>query len=259
MKDKVIGIINSSSHDSEKFNELFSIYKSLPQKNQGLEKHFNVIGYKASTFNDLVYELKKHLNITDLEVLSNKDSEKDPGCSNCKQTQKEVLVPQGDAKGTEIPADEKKTFREDYPFLTDPNCPEEFKILAADKITAYNKIEDGRKQLEDEKFSKEEKAAIAKEVATADILNSQIHDEFEHFKATNEILGLHPIFSERKLKKKIELMTGEEKARRVNALNTGIRRDKSALKNAKNEKDKIKISERMDEKKLELSLLKKSM
>ena len=33
-----------------------------------------------------------------------------------------------------------KRFREEWPFLSDPGCPAELKILAADKITAWNNI-----------------------------------------------------------------------------------------------------------------------
>src|SRR5690606_5961304 len=74
---------------------------------------------------------------------------------------------------------EPYNFREEYPFLNNPEIPEEFKILAADKITAYKTLQEGHEKLRaisngESDLSEEEAANIAKVVSVADELNSLI-------------------------------------------------------------------------------------
>lgn len=83
--------------------------------------------------------------------------------------------------------------------LNDAACPDEFKILMADKITAWNaylklheyllKIESGEIEAADY-----EKADIAKDAVTAFDENQKIYDELNAYQTTGKVLGLHPIF-----------------------------------------------------------------
>lgn len=233
MKEKVLAILNCSKHDSEKFNELFAVYRSLPGKSDSLVKHFNVQGYKPDTFADLAYQTKKLAGITPVEAAS---YTKKP-CHDCGG---------GKAKPEDLPKTEtQKTpentpetpFREEYPFLNEKDVPEEFKILAADKITAYKTLQSGHAKLQTARegssdLTEEELSAVAQEVAEADELNSLIKEEFEHYQETGEVLGKHPIFAERKLIKKIEAMTGPDKSKRLSNLATYIRRDGGKMEKA---------------------------
>lgn len=233
MKEKVLAILSCKKSDSDKFNELFALYRSLPGKSDSLVKHFNTRGFSQETFEDLSYQTKKLLSISDLEAASYKSKP----CHDCGG---------GKAKPEELPkkktetkeaSQENTSFREEYPFLNDLEVPEEFKILAADKISAYKLLQDGHAKLQGAKegnsdLSEAELAEIAQEVAEADELNSLIKEEFDHYQETGEVLGKHPIFAERKLIKKIEAMTGPDKSKRLSNLATYIRRDGGKMEKA---------------------------
>ncbi|GAB2993974.1 hypothetical protein GCM10027284_08950 [Cyclobacterium sediminis] len=109
---------------------------------------------------------------------------------------------------------EKGTFREHWPFLSDPGCPPELKVLAADKITAYWNYVRAHEQLFD-CVSREEQVATVRLLMDNYKENKAIIAEFLHYKEHGAVLGRHPIFKEmqelNKLRKlgPIELMKME--------------------------------------------------
>lgn len=272
MKQNVLTILNSKKSDLEKFNALFPIYRNLPGKSEALVRYFNLQGFKPNTYDDLVYQICKELKISDFDIANQKTIQLKP-----KIEQKEDLSDNENldtVSSEEDSSDDDLTdhnsesepynFREEYPFLNNPEIPEEFKILAADKITAYKTLQEGHEKLRaisngESDLSEEEAANIAKVVSVADELNSLIKEEFDHYKETGEILGKHPIFKERVLIKKIEKMTGEQKSKRITNLNTYIRRDSKKLSEAKTEEDKKKWTEKVQDWETELKLIEKSM
>lgn len=88
-------------------------------------------------------------------------------------------------------------FREEWPFLGKPECPDELKILASDKITAWREFCRYHEML----FacvSREQCLDVAKKCIFFFTENRKIHSEFSHYKKTGKVLGLHPIFAEKK-------------------------------------------------------------
>lgn len=91
------------------------------------------------------------------------------------------------------PLEPKVKLRDDFPFLSDPDCPYELKVLASDKITAYHNYVSGHEKLFD-CTSPQEQFDAAKFVTENYIENRRIYKELEYFKKTRIILGKHPIF-----------------------------------------------------------------
>src|SRR5690606_7085825 len=87
----------------------------------------------------------------------------------------------------------KKTLREDFKFLDQPDCPPELKILAANKITAYRNYVRGHKELYGCNSNQEQFEKVKKVVENY-IENRAILREFEYYKKHNHLLGVHPIF-----------------------------------------------------------------
>lgn len=84
-------------------------------------------------------------------------------------------------------------FREEWPFLEEPSCPMELKILANDKITAYHKTIELHRKL----FScitPEECFDTAKNLLKNFQQNRQITAEFTFYRESGKVLGKHPIF-----------------------------------------------------------------
>jgi hypothetical protein len=97
---------------------------------------------------------------------------------------------------------EKGTFRENWPFLSDPACPPELKVLAADKITAYWNYVRAHEQLFD-CVSREEQLATVKMLMDNYKENKAIIAEFVHYKEHGIVLGKHPVFKEMKALEKL--------------------------------------------------------
>lgn len=95
----------------------------------------------------------------------------------------------------EIPQEVIKTIRlrDEFPFLSLPDCPNELKILVSDRITAYHKYVEAHKRLFDATTS-EELGELASTVVENYLENCQIWDELKCFKETGKVLGEHPIF-----------------------------------------------------------------
>lgn len=92
-------------------------------------------------------------------------------------------------------ASRRRTLRDDWPFLGDPDCPQELKILAADKITAMR----GFAETHDELYScagPEEAYETASKCILFYCQNRRIVSEFAYYKEHKSILGKHEIFAE---------------------------------------------------------------
>lgn len=88
-----------------------------------------------------------------------------------------------------------RSFREDWPFLSNPDCPQELKILAADKISAWTNF-----AIEHERLfsclSVEQCLETAKKCVFFYRQNRKIFSEFAHYRETGQVLGKHPVFAE---------------------------------------------------------------
>ena len=86
-----------------------------------------------------------------------------------------------------------RQFRKEWPFLADPSCPPELKILAADKITAYANYTSEHKLLPSCTNLKE-CIERAKKIIENYTENRKILSEFTYYKEHGKVLGEHPIF-----------------------------------------------------------------
>ncbi len=88
-----------------------------------------------------------------------------------------------------------RSFREDWPFLSKPDCPQELKILAADKITAWTNFAAEHERLFS-CVSPEQCLETAKKCVFFYRQNRKIFSEFAHYRETGRVLGKHPVFAE---------------------------------------------------------------
>lgn len=263
MKAEILNTIkNPNLRDNERFNLLYEFYKQSPSKDRNLESNFNRIGFTTHNYSRLVYEVKKVYKISDVELFQHQyempEIRKPWGF--CETPEEKCTMSYCDENGcqnrvrhlvsdspahTELnqPKEDTLPIREEFSFLNNPDCPEEFKILVADKISAYQRMVTGRGALEDPNTPEEQRAEIAQAVAEADELNSLIYDELKHYQDTGEILGNHEIFKIHNLKKSIDLMTAEAKVQRVETIKKAITATKRQKTTAEKDKDADKIAE----------------
>ena len=120
-------------------------------------------------------------------------------------------------------------FREEWPFLSDPDCPNELKILAADMITSWHGYVDGHEEL----FgcaTPEECYRVAERVVKNFSQNRKIRSEFAYYRDHGRILGKHPVFAERKRLDALRRLPVTELVRRQRNLRENIWRIRDEMK-----------------------------
>ena len=88
-----------------------------------------------------------------------------------------------------------RSFRNDWPFLSRPECPPQLKALAADKISCWERYTEAHKQLFD-CSSVEECYQVAYTLIENFKENRQIFEELDYYKQHKSVLGLHRIFGQ---------------------------------------------------------------
>lgn len=126
-------------------------------------------------------------------------------------------------------ASRRRTLRDDWPFLGDPDCPQELKILAADKITAMRGFAEAHAGLYSCATPEE-----AYETASKCILfycqNRRIVSEFAYYKEHKAVLGRHEIFEDSRRMRELRTAGILELIRRQKNLRTSINKLKAKLR-----------------------------
>jgi cell division protein FtsL len=158
-----------------------------------------------------------------------------------------------------------KAIRVEFPFLNEKDCPDEFKILVADKITAWNEYLETQERIQnfDEKISgKEEMAELAKKAIEDFDENQKIYDELNCYQTTGKVLGVHPIFKKLQLTREVETMTSEELVKYKSSSAKYFTDNRKSLAKAEKAKDEARILEintRVVDRELKLALVNKRL
>ena len=134
-----------------------------------------------------------------------------------------------DRKAAGDAASRRRSLRDDWPFLGDPDCPQELKILAADKITAMRGFAEAHAGLYSCATPEE-----AYETASKCILfycqNRRIVSEFAYYKEHKAVLGRHEIFEDSRRMRELRTAGILELIRRQKNLRTSINKLKAKLR-----------------------------
>ena len=123
----------------------------------------------------------------------------------------------------------RKTFRKEWTFLRQPDCPNELKILAADKITSYHNYVEAHEKLYSCK-TLEECFDCAKNLIKNYKQNRKIHSEFAYYQEHGSILGRHEIFAEMEHYQELRTMSVSGLFRRRKNLEEAIWRNRDEIK-----------------------------
>lgn len=246
LKKSVILIILANYNSlSEKFNALLKILLESKLSTPSQKRYYNSCGFSKVNLENLEYDIKKIYNITNLDL-------KNAIVYNPKK--KSIK------KGLD-PVEKSKTavkLKDEFPFLYQDNCPNEFKILINDKFKAYYDYLQARAELKEAVNNEANLEALEKIAANAVEnfeLNHLIYQELDYYKEHKEILGKHPIFKNTILQQTVNNYSTIELTNRQKALRTYISRETPKLEAAKDEEKKGKISKKIDVWKIELSLV----
>lgn len=264
MKHKVIEFFqNLPKEKSEQFNKAFELYRQSDGKSLGAERVINATGYSDQALENLKYDLQKLHGIKDIELVQvpviklaiiediTNETETNKGKKGIVVKGKKGIRPDNSHAGEvviETPIAEIPVIpiREEFPFLNDADCPNELKILVADKLTAWNRYKECHAQLQKMEdgtvvATNEEMAIVANEANNAYEENQKIYEELNAYKATGNILGAHPIFKKLALQREVDEMTPDQLIKFKNASSKYFSVNKKDLAEAKTAKDTAKI------------------
>ena len=166
-----------------------------------------------------------------------------------------------------IPKISAESLRVEFPFLGDKDCPNELKILVADKITLWNEYlvlhdEALKAEAGEISLSKEELEVKAKRAVECFDENQKIYDELNAYKENGKVLGKHPLFRTLQLTREVEVMTNEQLINYKNSTAKFFSDNKKKLAAAEKAKDLPKIEglkSKIEERTERLSLVNKKL
>lgn len=121
-------------------------------------------------------------------------------------------------------------FREKYPFLNSPDCPDELKILVADMFTAYGRFKEAHARLRDIPDEDSEKAFRECEAVVEEYLrNREIWEELDYYKEHGSILGKAAKFREEKQAAELSELTDLELIRQLQSASVNVSKHKKAV------------------------------
>lgn len=249
--------------------------KPQEQYNQGLQhlmsaavgsnllRSYNNRGYSPDNLKSLKYDLMKFFNLkaSDLrnfvdadeanvavQTAVNRDIEAFVAENKGRKVMKIILGMPPEAKaGAKIYGK--------YEFLRSKDCPNEFKILTADAITAFENYKAGHKELLEKvaslatpALSNEEIYKVAAQVLEDFELNHEIHAELQHYQDKGEILGEHSIFADLKQERELESLTPSELAKKYTNFKSYVSKAATALEKNKDPEKIEALQADLDEK-----------
>ena len=253
------------------FNEAFRLFQKVPGKSLSLERFYNQSGFSDANLKNIIYDLKQAAEISDADIRKfvAQNVPAIPEVENAPEFVIEITAQGKTEVFTKAPDEVKEAIklRDEFPFLDDKNCPEEFYILVGKKMahyhayrTAHNSllvnIKDTNLDASPIAMTEEEITALALSAVADFKVNQEIREELVHYQETGKILGKHPLFTERKLKSTIDAMTVEQGMKRISNLDNYIRRDSKKMAESKTEETKQKFAEKINDWQTELKLIK---
>jgi hypothetical protein len=267
LRERVLAFFSNPPQENyEKYNKAFQLYRESEGKDYNQERVYNA-GFTDMNLKNLLYDLQKINTVADLEIakaimvvvadtvdgtieldplaevgFEGIDQGQDEGDENQIKSAVNIQnVLTGDGTGTQEPefisaptSDERAKLRDDFPFLNDANCPDELKVLVADKITAYKAYVKGQSDLVkhangDLALEEDEAKNLAAQVVENFEKNREIYEELNYYGIHGKILGNHSIFAALTLEREVCEMSTEECFKYLNSSKKFISVKQTAL------------------------------
>ena len=123
-------------------------------------------------------------------------------------------------------------FRERFPFLNNPECPDVLKVAVADMFTAYGRYKEAHAKLAAmaDDADAEETAKLAEEVVENYLQDRELWAELEHYRDHGELLGKAKIVRQAIEKKSLSTLTDVELFKQLHSAKTQISKAKAMAK-----------------------------
>ncbi len=123
------------------------------------------------------------------------------------------------------------SFRDRYPFLSDPSCPDELKIAVSDMFTAYGRYKEAHARLREMSDDADiiEAAPLCETIVEQHLNNRALWEELDHYAATGEMLGKAIKIKAKTASEEIAALTDVELLRKLQSARTNASKRKKEL------------------------------
>ena len=266
MKQEVLQFLKSlPDSDSEKFNKAFELLRKSNGTNFNQIRVYNMQGATAQNIKNILYDLQKLHGITDAEVLSKKGVKVSPIEKVVEQIKTVVTENSVDTGILTEASDSKTNLHQEFPFLSDKECPAELHIVTGQLVASWKRynalhaelqlVSSGEKELSEDALVK-----LTADTNEAFELNDKLYKELEHYRDNNVILGEVDALKEYAIKKEIDAMSTEELVKyKSNSVPYLSKANKDLQDEKVSAEKKEIIRERIADREMRLSLVNKKL
>lgn len=131
-------------------------------------------------------------------------------------------------------------FREKFPFLNSPDCPDILKILVSDMFTAYGNYKEAFARLEatPDDVNSLSTAEEARKIVENFIANREIWDELEYYRENDKILGKYDAVKKLSVRKGVENLSDIDIQKALNNARANLSKNQTKLKQAGDDEKK---------------------
>lgn len=232
-------------------SEFTSLRRIAYKKPDPVQQAVKTIASKKYVDDSLI-ELADRFGVTVEELVSDEFIEKVLSADENQERVEELEqeLEEARSKYCEVPDTVRKTirFREEFPFLNERDCPDEFKILVADMFVAYDLYRESHAMLvntPDDVLS-EETFRWAQTVVENFLANREMWEELEYYRDNHEILGKAKIMQGLAERKEISALPDLELMKQLNNAKSNISKGKNDLEKADNDEKKAKAQAKIE-------------
>lgn len=197
---------------------------------------------KPESYEDSILELADSLGVSVDELMSDdfrgRVAEMDFNEDRISELEDEIDDLKSKYQETPEPVRKMIRFREKYPFLSAPDCPDVLKVLVADMFTAYGKYKAAHARMltlaDDDSL---EAAKEAETIVNEFIANREIWEELEYYRENGAILGKAAKFRELQAAKELEELSDVDLLGKYRSAQVNVSKNKSALETARSNGD----------------------
>ena len=205
----ILFLQKNESNVYEKFNQAFALYRQSQNKSVASESSYNRTGYSENGLKNLLYDLQKANDISDLEIANFQ-------IDNCEDLN-EIEVPVFSIVSTQINNvlnEDEIPLREEFAFLNDADCPPEMFVVVGKRISLYKLYQKLHAELQiavqEKTLDDVDMLELTAKTEAAYNENQALWKELNYFKENGKVLGDHLVLFEMRIKKEVDAMTTEQ-------------------------------------------------
>lgn len=259
MKNEIITFLKDETNDLvTKFNKAFNYLKKVEALPFSQLQSYNILGATRANVDNMIYDLKKYYNISDVDLLSKRKP-------IIFEISEEETISDEKPKDPEEQTEEeqvKTNLHESFPFLKEKDCPKEMYIVVGHLVASWKRYNEYHNKIQASAdgtitLTEEEDLQLTKAASDEFENNSALYNELEYYKENGKVLGAHDLLKQMKWEEDMEAMSTDELVKFIKNTPPNLSKDRKKLEQAKSEDQKLKIEKRLEERQFKLELANK--